>query len=765
MSVQAADTTLRGNSPFPFGASINTTLLKNNAAYRTTVAREFNSLTPENVMKMGPIHPSENTYSWANADTLVAFAQQNGQRVHGHALVWHNSLPGWMTNFSGDSAAWENMLKTHIQTVAGHFAGRLSSWDVVNEAFNDNGSLRSTIWLQHLGPDYIERCFRYAHAADPDVLLFYNDYGHEYAPAKLQAIDSLVRAFQQHGVPLHGVGLQLHINKNTSHANIANAIKVMVKTGLRVHVSELDIAMNPENNQSLSFTPALSQLQADKYNFIMRLYKTVPPAQRYGLTTWNVSDADSWIPGTYSRPDWPLLFDSMYRKKQAYQATLDGFSSLWMYDAASAQSISTTYSPLGNNGTAITTNFTGGALTTDNDNAAVQAIGFPFFYNGTYYQQFVLNTNGYIKLGTVAPSSASIFYATINANTNGIITAPDADVVYPYNHDLVGTATTEYRVYTSGAPGARVCTIQYKDVADKLAPAQYALMNFQVKLYEGTNAIEFVYGAWTASANASTLSTAALGIKGSYVNTSVNLAKGSTNSWSVPLSTANGVYFINGDYSSAGPQFNTRNTALPDAGRTFRFTVLDAAALLPLMLTSFSVIDNRSAVVLKWNTERESNYSGFEIQRSVNGWQFVTIGTVSAKGNASGSNLYDYVDRGVQTLDGTLYYRLVQISRDGKTEFSPAISIRRSSQQSKLTITGQNPFQQTLALQVTSAVQGTLLLQLVNIKGEQLWQKKVQVEAGSNLVSIPGAASLARGMYFIRGMVKGELSVLKIVKQ
>lgn len=523
----AQDTTLQSAAPFRFGAAININLLKNNPTYRALVAKQFNSVTPENAMKWGALHPAANTYNFTDGDTLVNFAAQTNKRVHGHTLVWHQSLPNWVNNFSGDSAAWENVLKTHIQTVVGHYKGKLVSWDVVNEAFMDDGTLRNSVWLQHLGPNYIARCFQYARAADPDVLLFYNEYGHEYSTAKLNAVAALMASFKANGIPVDGVGLQMHMNKNTNNTSLANAISVMTQTGLKVHISELDIAMNPENNQALTYTPAIAQQQADKYKFVMLAYLTVPAAQRFGITTWDVSDADTWITGTYSRPDWPLPFDATYQKKAAYYSIIQAFNTSWRYDATTARSVAGTYTDLASNGTSITTNFSGGAMTFDDDNSSVQNIGFNFAYNGTVYTQFVLNTNGFIKLGPSAPSSAAIFYPTSNANTNGIITAPDADLLYPYSHDLMGTGSTEYRVLTSGQPGARICTIQFKNMADKLAPVQYSNMQFQIKLYETTGMIDFVYESWAASASAATLITGASGIKGSGAQNSVNMSKGS----------------------------------------------------------------------------------------------------------------------------------------------------------------------------------------------------------------------------------------------
>lgn len=761
----ASDTTLKSIAPFPFGASVNVTLLRNNPTYRTIAAREYNSLTAENVMKMASIHPGINTYSWDNADTLVNFARQNNQRIHGHTLVWHQSLPGWVTNFAGDSAAWENILKTHIQNVVSHYAGRLASWDVVNEAFNDNGTLRNSIWLQHLGPDYIARCFKYAHEADPSALLFYNDYGHEYSASKLNAIDSLIKSFLQNGVPVHGLGLQMHINKNTSNSSIANAIKVMAQTGLKVHISELDIALNPEGNQSLTFTSALSQLQADKYNFIVRAYKNIPAAQQYGITTWNVSDADTWITINYSRPDWPLLFDSTYQKKQAYYAIIEGLTSNWNYDAAAAQSASGSYTDLGNNGAAITTNFAGDTMTFDDDNSTVQNIGFNFNYNGSSYHQFVLNTNGFIKLGANAPSSVSLFYPTYNANTNGVITAPDVDLLYPYNHDLMGTVTTEYRVYTSGLPGARICTIQYKNVADKLSPEQYSNMNFQVKLHEAGNIIEFVYGLWTASANTSTLITAAAGIKGSYVNNSVNLVKGSGNSWSLPLSTANGIYFINGDYASAGRQFNTRNSVLPDVGRTYRFTTL-AITTLPVTLLDFKAVDKRTGIFISWLTANEVSSKDFEIQQSLNGGDFTSISTVMAKGNNSqATNSYSFTDENIASLKGSIYYRLKQNDVDGRSKFSHIITIQRNNEKQMLSITAQNPFTNDFKMQITSGTAGRISLFVINVTGNVLLRKDVQIVAGTTIIAFKETGHLPRGIYLIKGIRDNEASTIKLLKE
>ncbi len=316
--------TLQATASFPVGVAIDPGWLQTNAAYRNVVTTEYNSITPENMMKMARIHPAENTFDFSAADYLISFAQQHKKRVHGHTLLWHLSIPDWVTNFKGDSAAWENLLKKHIQTVMQHYRGQVKSWDVVNEAFEDNGSLRQSIWLTHLGPDYVARCFQYAHAADPQALLFYNDYGHEYSARKRAAIRTMVIDFKKRGIPIHGLGLQMHLQRNSANDQISVATQEMAQTGLLIHLSELDISMNPNNDPALTtFTPQLAQEQAQKYQHVAQVYKAIPKNQQYGITAWNVGDGDSWIRSYYKRADWPLLFDENFQKKPAYQAFLN----------------------------------------------------------------------------------------------------------------------------------------------------------------------------------------------------------------------------------------------------------------------------------------------------------------------------------------------------------------------------------------------------------------------------------------------------------
>jgi endo-1,4-beta-xylanase len=320
--------TLASAAPFPVGCAIDPTLLKNNTAYRDIVIKEYNSITAENMMKWGELRPSQGTFNYTNADYLVDFATTNKKRMYGHVLLWHGYNPSWLENFSGDSTAFELLMKTHIQTVVTHFKGKVAAWDVVNEAFTDNGGYRTTesIWYKKLGKDYIARAFKYAREADPAAVLFYNDYAQESNSGKLDAILAMVADFKKRGIPIDGLGLQMHLGISTSESGILNALSEYAKTGLKIHISELDINLsNYQKNPSLTLTDALSAQQKQKYKTVVQYYKqVVPKAQQFGITNWNVGDADSWLRQVIQKNEYPLLFDENYAKKPAYFGYLEG---------------------------------------------------------------------------------------------------------------------------------------------------------------------------------------------------------------------------------------------------------------------------------------------------------------------------------------------------------------------------------------------------------------------------------------------------------
>ncbi len=232
------------------------------------------------------------------------------------------------------------------------------------------------------------------------------------------------------------------------------------------------------------------------------------------------------------------------------------------YQAVNAINTTGTYTDLGTSGTAITTNFGGGAITFDDDVSSIQNIGFSFVYNGSSFTQFILSTNGFIRLGSAVPD--------VNTNTTfDVLNSVEVNTIAPFNVDLDAGTSPEYRVLTSGAVGSRVTTIQYEGIKDySSTTGQFSNMNFQIKLYETSNNIEFVYGTFTPTVAAPAFITPVVGVMGSTPAISVNATKTSATAWSAAT-------FINGAYT--GNYFNVRNNVLPDAGRTLRFV----AAVLP----------------------------------------------------------------------------------------------------------------------------------------------------------------------------------------
>ena len=304
---------------FPLGASLNPRLLDENMTYRERAGSEFNSLTAENHMKMVNIHPAADRFDFEKGDELVRFAQNRNMRVHGHTLVWHNQVATWMKDFKGDTQAWEMMLKNHIQKVVRHYQGKIAGWDVVNESFLDDGTLRPSIWADHI-PDYIAKSFIWAHEADPKAILFYNEYGQDGKPKKMQAILNMVQDFKMRNIPIHGLGLQMHISVQSSNEAMEEVVRKSAATGLKIHFSELDVAVNPKNNPEFVYDELAKDEQLSKYLCVFKAFQEVPVAQQYGITTWNVGDGDSWLRGYFKRPkEYPLLFDEAYRPKSAYR--------------------------------------------------------------------------------------------------------------------------------------------------------------------------------------------------------------------------------------------------------------------------------------------------------------------------------------------------------------------------------------------------------------------------------------------------------------
>jgi endo-1,4-beta-xylanase len=312
---------LAGQRGIRFGAAADPSLF-GETAYSNTLAREFSQLEPENAMKFGPIQPGPTTYNFGPPDSLVSFARTNNMAVRGHTLVWHNQNPSWLTSGNFTPAQLSGILQNHINTVVGHYAGQVYAWDVVNEAFNDNGTLRSTIWSDSpgiglAGTAYIQQALRWAHAADPKALLFYNDYGAEPVNAKSDAIFNMAQDFKARGVPIDGIGMQMHFTTSTGPlSSIESNIKRITGLGLQVHITELDVRLPVDSSGNASASDLATQAQI--YHDIVASCLKFPLCT--AIQTWGFTDKYSWIPGTFPGQGAALEFDTTYQAKPAYNS-------------------------------------------------------------------------------------------------------------------------------------------------------------------------------------------------------------------------------------------------------------------------------------------------------------------------------------------------------------------------------------------------------------------------------------------------------------
>ena len=313
-------------SGFLIGAAVRPAQLSE-AAYASTLAQEFNMLEPEDALKWEVVHPEPQSFDFSQADQIVDFATRHGMKIRGHTLVWHRQNPTWLTEGKYTSGELAEILEKHIKTVVGRYRGKIFAWDVVNEAFDElhPGELRSTIWrdqpgigLAGNGSSYIERCFRWAHEADPQALLFYNEAEAETMNPKSDAIYAMVRDFRQRGVPIDGVGFEMHIaHLHADVASISANIKRFTALGVQVHITEMDVAL-PVDAEGNPRAEDL-QLQAEIYRQIAGACVSHPGCT--AIQTWGFTDKYSWI-GSHSKQTEgaALPFDRNYRAKPAYDA-------------------------------------------------------------------------------------------------------------------------------------------------------------------------------------------------------------------------------------------------------------------------------------------------------------------------------------------------------------------------------------------------------------------------------------------------------------
>lgn len=308
------------------------------------IISQFNSITPENILKWESIHPRQGTYSFEAPDAYVAFGEKHHMFIIGHTLVWHNQTPNWVfQDDRGNPVNREtllNRLRDHIHTVVGRYKGRIKGWDVVNEALNEDGTLRQSPWLQIIGEDYLLKAFQFAHEADPAAQLYYNDYSLENE-AKRKGAVALIKKLKAGGVPVYAVGLQGHDKMDWPTLEQQEAtIAAFANLGIKVNITELDIDVLPravrsqaaevtltaENSDKLNpyaqgLPDSVQQALADRYESLFRVFvKHRGTIDR--VTFWGVTDGDSWLNNwpVRGRTSHPLLFDRAGQPKPAFYA-------------------------------------------------------------------------------------------------------------------------------------------------------------------------------------------------------------------------------------------------------------------------------------------------------------------------------------------------------------------------------------------------------------------------------------------------------------
>jgi len=310
------------------------------------ITSQFNSITPENVLKWGSVHPEPNKYDFLGPDRYVAFGEKYHMFIIGHTLVWHKQTPRWVfEDAKGKPVDRETLLgrlRDHIHTVVGRYKGRIKGWDVVNEALNEDGTMRQTAWLKIIGEDYLEKAFQFAHEADPKAQLYYNDFALENEAKGKGAIE-LIKKLQARGVPIFAVGLQAHNRLDwPTIAQQDATITAFAKLGLKVNITELDIDVLPPASQHRGADITLNaELKAKLNPYPNGLPDSVQEAlaKRYAdlfgvfvkhrdvidrVTFWGVTDADSWLNGwpVRGRTSYPLLFDRSGQPKPAFAAAI-----------------------------------------------------------------------------------------------------------------------------------------------------------------------------------------------------------------------------------------------------------------------------------------------------------------------------------------------------------------------------------------------------------------------------------------------------------
>ena len=326
---------LRTVSNFPIGAAMRFIPFSDDLELQILQKHHFDSYTAGNDMKMYKIMPKEGVYDFSVVDAILEYTQENDQRLFGHNLIWHSSTPPWVKEKAREDPDWlSSFMKRYISTYVGRYRGFVHGWDVVNEGLRTKGAgyREDSIWYEVLGSRYIEQAFFYAHEADPQAVLFYNDFNIERDLEKFNFMIDMVEDFIERGVPISGIGFQMHIRMDTPNGVIASTLQRAAATGLQIHLSEVDIIFNHHDDTRggglqirTSLTPEMEKAQAQKYYDLAMMYRSfVPSDQQYGITLWGFNDRDTWIRPFFAIQDWPTIYDERLQPKPALFGLLKG---------------------------------------------------------------------------------------------------------------------------------------------------------------------------------------------------------------------------------------------------------------------------------------------------------------------------------------------------------------------------------------------------------------------------------------------------------
>jgi endo-1,4-beta-xylanase len=429
-----------------FGSATDNPELTDTAYTATLTGGEFDMLTPGNAMKWAYTEPTQGTFNFASADTVVSLAQAHNIPVRGHTLVWYSQLASWVNSLP--AAQVQAAMENHITQEVTHFKGKLYAWDVVNEAFNDDGTFRTNAFYTAMGQDYIADAFKTAHAADPSAKLYINDYNTDGTGAKADAMYTLVKSLKAAGVPIDGVGFQGHLAVQYGFPTDMQAnLQRFADLGLDVAITELDVRM---------LTPEDATKDATQLTYYTNVVKACMAVTRcVGITIWDYTDKYSWVPSTFAGQDFPLPWDKDLAKKPAlYNAILTALGGTATATApTTAPTTTPTTTPTTAPTTAPTTSPTSGGTT----GACRVSYTTSTWSTGLTAQVTVTNTgssaiNGWSLVFTL-PSGQTItngWNATISPTT-GQVTAKNVS----YNGALAanGSATFGFNANHTGDSG------------------------------------------------------------------------------------------------------------------------------------------------------------------------------------------------------------------------------------------------------------------------------------------------------------------------